>query len=80
MVSILPMLQSCLQVALLSLSTWTSVRITKDRWKGIGVLKGMVVVFTETNSDTIRVISLRKANSQEKKSYEKEIENRSGAR
>jgi len=74
------MLQSCLQVALLSLSTWTSVRITKDRWKGIGVLKGMVVVFTETNSDTIRVISLRKANSQEKKSYEKEIENRSGAR
>ena len=45
--------------------------------KGVVVV---VVVFTEPNSDTIRVISLRKANSQEKKSYEKEIENRLGAR
>jgi uncharacterized DUF497 family protein len=49
--------------------------------KVVGVLQGVVVVvvvFTERDGDTIRVISLRKANSLEKKAYEKEIKNRLG--
>jgi len=53
----------------------------EDRWKGIGTLQGVVVVvviFTERENDTIRLISLRKANSQEKKRYEEEIKNRLG--
>jgi hypothetical protein len=53
----------------------------EDRWKGIGMLQGVVVVvivFTERD-DTIRLISLRKANSQEKKTYEEEIKDRLGA-
>lgn len=53
----------------------------EDRWKGIGVLQGVVVVvviFTERDDETIRVISLRKANSREKKTYEQEIKNRLG--
>ena len=54
----------------------------EDRWKGVGILQGVVVVvvvFTERDYDTIRVISLRKANVREKKSYEEEIKNRLGA-
>jgi len=53
----------------------------EDRWKGIGVLEGVlvvVVVFTERGEDTIRIISLRKANSKERKAYEEEIKNRLG--
>lgn len=53
----------------------------EDRWKGIGMLQGVVVVvviFTEREGDTIRLISLRKANSGEKKRYEEEIKNRLG--
>lgn len=54
----------------------------EDRWKGIGVLEGVVVVvvvFAERGEDTIRIISLRKASSQERKAYEEEIKNRLGA-
>jgi uncharacterized DUF497 family protein len=54
----------------------------EDRWKGIGMLQGVVVVvvvFTERDKDAIRIISLRKANSREKKTYEEEIKNRLGA-
>jgi uncharacterized DUF497 family protein len=54
----------------------------EDRWKGIGIVQGVVVVvvvFTERDDDRIRVISLRKANSWEKKTYEEEIKNRLGA-
>lgn len=54
----------------------------EDRWKGIGMLQGIVVVvviYTERDDDTIRVISLRKANSREKNKYEEEIKNRLGA-
>ncbi len=54
----------------------------EDRWKGIGMLQRVVVVvvvFTERDDDTIRVISLRKANLREKKIYEEEIKNRLGA-
>lgn len=53
----------------------------EDRWKGIGMLQGVVVVvviFTERDNDTIRIISLRKASSREKKTYEDEIKNRLG--
>lgn len=53
----------------------------EDRWKGIGVLEGVVVVvvvFAECEEDTIRIISLRKASSRERKAYEEEIKNRLG--
>ena len=53
----------------------------EDRWKGIGVLKGVivvVVVFSERGEDTIRIISLRKANYSERTAYEEEIKNRLG--
>lgn len=51
----------------------------EERWKGIGALEGVVVVvvvFVERGEDTIRIISLRKANSRERKAYEEEIKNR----
>ena len=55
----------------------------EDRWKGIGMLQGVlvvVVIFTERDDNaTIRVISLRKANVRESKAYEEEIKNRLGA-
>lgn len=54
----------------------------EERWKGVGVLQGVVVVvvvFTERAGDAIRIISLRKANSRERKAYEEEIKNRLGA-
>jgi uncharacterized DUF497 family protein len=35
----------------------------------------VVVIFTERDDDMIRVISLRKANSREKKTYEEKIKN-----
>ena len=60
----------------------TSQDREEDLWKGIGVLQGVVVVavvFTERDDDVIRIISLRKASSREKKAYEEEIKNRLGA-
>jgi uncharacterized protein len=47
----------------------------EDRWIGIGLLKGIVVVivFTERGEDTIRVISLRKALKHERIKYEQAI-------
>jgi uncharacterized DUF497 family protein len=53
----------------------------EDRWIGIGTLQGMVVVvvvYTEREKEIIRIISLRKASSREKKRYEEEIKNRLG--
>jgi len=53
----------------------------EERWKGIGVLHGVVVVvvvFADRSDDTIRIISLRRANLREKKAYEEEIKNRLG--
>jgi uncharacterized DUF497 family protein len=46
------------------------------RWVGIGSIRGRtaVVVFAERGSETIRIISLRKANRRESKEYEKAIE------
>ena len=50
----------------------------EDRWIGIGLLNGrvVVVVFTKPDEDTIRIISLRKALSHERKSYEQYLKNR----
>lgn len=44
----------------------------EDRWIGIGILDGrvVVVVFTEPEEQIIRIISLRKALPYERKCYE----------
>ncbi len=45
----------------------------EDRWIGLGLMRGVVivVVFTEPNQNTIRIISARKATKyEEKKFYE----------
>lgn len=50
----------------------------EDRWIGTGLLDGrvVVVIYTEPNEETIRIISLRKALSHERKQYEQYIKNR----
>ncbi|WP_412768531.1 BrnT family toxin [Leptolyngbya sp. KIOST-1] len=52
----------------------------EDRWIGIGLLDGrvIVVVFIEPADNTIRVISLRKALSHERRRYEHYLQNRLG--
>lgn len=49
----------------------------EDRWIGTGMLDGrlVVVVYTEPDERTIRIISLRKALSHERKRYEQYLEN-----
>jgi len=49
----------------------------EDRWIGIGITKGRIafVAFTESSQGTIRIISLRKASNEERKEYEKTIQN-----
>jgi uncharacterized DUF497 family protein len=49
----------------------------EERWIGIGMIRGCVafVAFAEVPHDTIRVISLRKADHEERKEYEKAIQN-----
>lgn len=50
----------------------------EDRWQGIGVLDGVVVVmifFTEPQTHVIRIISMRKATKNERREYEKQIKN-----
>jgi uncharacterized protein len=44
----------------------------EDRWIGTGMLDGrvVVIVYTEPNEEIIRIISLRKALSHERKNYE----------
>ncbi len=48
----------------------------EDRWQGIGLLRGQVVVliFTQRGSDLIRVISLRKARKHEREGFEKALQ------
>jgi uncharacterized protein len=48
----------------------------EDRYIGIGLLQGRVVVtvYTEPDEQTIRIISLRKALSYERRYYEQYIE------
>ena len=47
----------------------------EERWVGIGMLRNSiaVVVFTERQGDTIRIISARKANKYERKRYQNAI-------
>jgi hypothetical protein len=50
----------------------------EKRWVGLGPIGGSIgyVVFAEREPDTIRIISLRKATSRERKAYEKTIQDR----
>lgn len=50
----------------------------EDRYVGIGLLDGrvVVVIYTEPNDETVRVISLRKALSYERRRYEQYLKNR----
>ncbi|NJN86578.1 MAG: BrnT family toxin [Leptolyngbyaceae cyanobacterium SL_7_1] len=52
----------------------------EDRYIGIGLLDGrvVVVVYTEPNDETVRIISLRKALSYERRRYEQYLKNRLG--
>ncbi len=52
----------------------------EDRWIGIGILDGRVavVVFTEPDEQTIRIISLRKAKPYERKCYEQFLKDELG--
>ncbi len=53
----------------------------EDRWIGIGSMDNrvMVIVFTELNEDTIRVISFRKATTYERIKYEQTYKNQFGS-
>src|SRR4051812_47912656 len=55
---------------------------TEERFIGLGTLHARVVViaFAERGEQTIRVISLRKANKREQKQYAKAIQNGLGSR
>ncbi|MBL1200394.1 MAG: BrnT family toxin [Nostoc sp. GBBB01] len=52
----------------------------EDRWIGLGILDGrvVVVVFTEPDEKTIRIISLRKALPYERKRYEQFLKDELG--
>ncbi|MEH2195938.1 MAG: BrnT family toxin [Nostoc sp.] len=52
----------------------------EDRWIGLGILDGrvVVVVFTEPDEQTIRIISLRKALPYERKRYEQFLKDELG--
>jgi uncharacterized protein len=52
----------------------------EERWVGLGVLDGrvVVIVFTEPSEATIRIISLRKALPYERKRYEQYIQDELG--
>ncbi|MHC5725701.1 MAG: BrnT family toxin [Nostoc sp.] len=52
----------------------------EDRLIGLGMLDGriVVVVFTELDEETIRIISLRKALPYERKRYEQYLKNELG--
>jgi uncharacterized DUF497 family protein len=49
----------------------------EERWIGIGMIQGRCafVAFALRQPDTIRIISLRKANNEEREEYEKAIRN-----
>ena len=54
----------------------TSEDYGEERWLGIGMIQGRIalVVFAERPQNTIRIISLRKADHAERKEYEKAIQ------
>jgi uncharacterized DUF497 family protein len=49
----------------------------EERWIGIGTIRERVafIAFTELWPDIVRIISLRKADHEERKEYEKAIQN-----
>jgi uncharacterized DUF497 family protein len=49
----------------------------EERWIAIGMVRDRIafVAFAEASDDTIRIISLRKANHEEREEYEKAIQN-----
>jgi uncharacterized protein len=53
----------------------------EDRWIGVGLMENRVavIVFTEPDADTIRLISFRKATTDERKRYEQEYKNKFGS-
>jgi len=53
----------------------------EDRWIGLGMLDGrvVVVIYTEPDAQTIRIISLRKALPNERKRYEQYLKDELGA-
>ena len=53
----------------------------ENRYIGLGLLDGraVVVVYSEPNEDIIRIISLRKALSQEQRRYDQYLKNELGA-
>ena len=48
----------------------------EKRWRGIGTIRGRttVIIFSERAPDTIRIISLRRADHEEREEYEKAIQ------
>jgi uncharacterized protein len=52
----------------------------EDRWMSIGILANLtvVIIWTERDTDTIRLISARKANRYERQRYESYLTNRLG--
>ncbi|MEL7354315.1 MAG: BrnT family toxin [Cyanobacteria bacterium P01_A01_bin.116] len=52
----------------------------ENRWIGLGILDGriVVIVFTEPAKETIRIISLRKALPYERKRYEQYLKDELG--
>ena len=53
----------------------------EDRWIGVGLMSNgivVVIVFTENERETIRIISMRKATKNERTGYGKAIKNRLG--
>lgn len=48
----------------------------EKRWIGLGLLEGVVIVivYTMRNHNILRIISIRKANRNERKIYQKSIE------
>ena len=54
----------------------TSQDYGEERWIGIGMIRGRVafVAFAERPQDTIRIISLRKADREERQQYEKALQ------
>ena len=54
----------------------------EERWIGIGMLNNgtvVLIVFVEEDNDAIRIISLRKANRNEKSKYEEKIKDGLGS-
>jgi uncharacterized DUF497 family protein len=62
---------------LLLVSADTDEDYGEGRWRAIGALgeRIAVVVFAERRAEAIRIISLRKADHEERKEYEKAIQN-----